>query len=128
MFTLVCFTPLWYLICLLMCVCVCVCVCVCARACALEWFWVSLTVNFLLSVYMSVCLVDFLCAGQCGFKYTDSSFPFSCICIHMSMYVYVCGGVFSAWCFRLRTCVAQGLVNGYSMRFWFTRVCSLNGF
>ena len=40
-FTLVCFTPLWYLICFCRCVCVCVC--------TLEWFWASQTVIFLQS-------------------------------------------------------------------------------
>ena len=87
-FTLVCFYPLWYLICLSLCVCVCVC------ALPLEWFWVSLT--FFSSVCVCVCvcvwvsLGEILCVGLRGFRFTGSSFSFFCICIHISIYIYVC--------------------------------------
>ena len=53
-YLLVCLTPLWYLICLLL----------CARVHAqraLGWFWVSLTVIFLLSVCMWVCILGIFC-------------------------------------------------------------------
>ena len=36
--------------------------------------------------------------------------------------------MFLAWCFRQRTCMAQGFVMRYSMRLELTSVCSLNGF
>ena len=40
---------------------------------------------FFFSVCVSVCLGDFLCVGVRGVKFTGSSFPLFCICIHMSM-------------------------------------------
>ena len=62
-FTLVCFTHLWYLICLLLCVFVCLCVL------ALEWFWVSLTVFF--------CVCKCVSSGVLWFsKFTGSYFFF----------------------------------------------------
>ena len=71
-----------------------VCVCVCVLA--LEWFGVSLTVFFCVSVYLG----EF-----CGFKFTGSSFSF-----FLYMYTRVC---FQLFFFCLRTCLAYGLVNGY---------------
>ena len=41
-----------------------------------------------------------------------------CLCVCIYIYIYM----FSAWCFRQRTCLAQGLVNGYSMRLELTHV------
>ena len=76
-FTLVCFTRLWYLICLWLCVCVCVCVCVCWLAVVLGF-----TNNFcvLVSILRSFVVLNLLVVLS----------PFFCICIRMSMYMCVC--------------------------------------
>ena len=43
-----------------------------------------------------------------------------CLCIHTHIYVCLCIYIyiymFPAWCFRQRTCLAQGLLKGYLMR------------
>ena len=80
MFTLVGFTPLWYLICFCRCVCVCVCV--------LEWFWISLSYFS----YVSVSLGDFLCgSGVWNLQVTIFSNNFClCIYIYIHIFTYVC--------------------------------------
>ena len=66
-----------------------------------------------------------------------------CVCIYFKMsrsmkrfvffriyifilFLHTC--MFPTWYFLQKTCMAQGLVNGYSMRLELIRVCSLNGF
>ena len=75
-FTLVCFTRLWYFYSF---VCVCVYVCVLE----LEWFWVSLTA---LCVCVCVCIMG----GFVVLNLLIVLAPFFCICIHMSVYLCVC--------------------------------------
>ena len=75
--------------------------------CMLEWFWISLTVIFLLCVWVTGCLGDFLCVGLCVFKFTFNSFHFLSvyICIYISMYIYICVCVCVCVCFRLNAFV-----------------------
>ena len=101
-FTLVCFIPLWYLICLSLCVCVC--------ACARTRVGVVLGFTYChfssVCVCVSVCLGDFLCVEQCGFKFTGNSFlPFLCKCIraHTHTYIYIYTNAYSSGYIRLLT-------------------------
>ena len=77
----------------------------------LEWFWVSLSIIFLLCacvcvcVRVSVCLCDFLCVGLCGFKFTGSSFPFSCLYVYTCLYMSVCIYIYIYICVCVCVCV-----------------------
>ena len=77
----------------------------------LEWFWVSLTVIFLLFVSVSACLENlFVYVWLCGFKFTGNFFPNSfClwICILISMYVCVCIYIYEFVCFQLDAFVRE---------------------
>ena len=103
-----------------------VCLFVCVLV--LEWLWVSLPIFFLfffwVCVFGSFVVLSLLVVLS----------PLFCICIHMSVYICVC--VFSAFFFRLRTCLAVwfglvwfGLVSWHrtsSSRHWPPCQCTQN--
>ena len=81
---------------------------------ALECFWVSLTVIFLLSLYVWVCVLGIFVCGYEWFKFTNSSFLFFvymhthvyvCLCIYIYIYICVCVCVFV--CFQLDAFVGE---------------------
>ena len=110
--------------------------------------WFSWNGNGIMSFLEGQFYRSTLYVWQCSFKFTGNFFfliVFVCVYVytclwrfvhthtHTYIYIYIYIGVcvrvcvFIAWCVRQRTYLAQSLVNGYSLIFWLTRVCSLNG-
>ena len=110
-FTLVCFTPRWYLICFSRCVCVCVCVCVgvvlgftnryfsslCVWVCVLGIFLCmcrSVVLNLLVTFFLIVFVYVYVYTCLCMF-----------VCIYIYIYMCVCVCVFV--CFQLDAFVRE---------------------
>ena len=85
----------------------------------LVWFVISLTVIFF-CLCVNVCLAPFFCCGCVVWNLQVTIFLviFSCVYIYMYIYIYIYIYICPAWCFRQRTCLAEGLVSGVFNETW----------